>query len=272
MKRIIAILILALFIIGCQETAPPVNGGSNPPPQSNTANHGVQFVLGNDFQASLNEANKFKYIGFNTPFDPSVDAPEIVKVAYSNNVKGTPIVNIGFAQGVDVTKYAQQIVFVCKTYKPRYLGIGNEVNLLSGDSAAVVNDVYGKAKAECPNTQFFVVLQYESSGFNPSKYNTDMIGVTSYPFMRYSSPDQIPSDYYASLPKNVIFTEIGWKDANPDFIDVFLDRTNRVGMSSDIMMYGLLYDVQGKGAPWDSLGLISKDGLRKEAWTKWMST
>ncbi len=103
-----------------------------------------------------------------------------------------------------------------------YLGLGNEIdrNPLDG-RVQLINDLTDFIHSLSSPTTVFTVFQYEHmlSQDDPAELvasvpNVDLVAFTSYPFMRYSSPDQIPEDYYAPIAawtaKPIAFTEVAW--------------------------------------------------------------
>lgn len=64
---------------------------------------------------------------------------------------------------------------------------------------------YLTGKAEIRESSLSLVSEYEQ--------NLDVIGITYYPFFDYTSPLDIPKNYYEPLSnfsKPAAFTEIGW--------------------------------------------------------------
>ncbi|OGO36139.1 MAG: hypothetical protein A2147_08820 [Chloroflexi bacterium RBG_16_57_8] len=145
--------------------------------------------------------------------------------------------------------YKNSLASFVEKYKPAYLGIGIEVNVLYERamlSSYAPNDferfvelyreAYTLVKAKSPNTRVFTVFQLEKmkglngglfGGVNSSDlaqwllldvFPTDIVAFTTYPGLIYRSPDEIPQDYYTEIrqhtTKPVAFTEIGWHTAS----------------------------------------------------------
>ena len=264
--RILIVLSILIFLIGCTPAT----------------NKGVGFVNSGDFKQSLLDADGAgSYIGFYTLMDASKDIPEIVAVAYENPLKlnSEPIVNVNFFEvrtGTAVANYAggnfkQQILNIASKYKPKYIGVGNEVNLYGNidEFALVYNDIYDAVKEASPNTKIFTVFQYDKLNDISiiNKFKLDAVGVTTYPEIVGQKTDSIPADYYSTLKnikKPIIFTEMGVSSNQISF----MDRMEKEFPNS-ILIWGLLYDVPSYGFPWDSMGLIKTDGARKDAYIRW---
>lgn len=136
--------------------------------------------------------------------------------------------------------YLDSAVNFAQKYKPQYLGLGIEVNILYEKSPEDFNrfvrffdDVYGAVKAVSPNTKIFTVFQLERmkglqgglfGGTNDTSNaqwqlldsfpKSDLVAFSTYPGLIYKTPSEIPVDYYAEVKshtaKAIAFTEIGW--------------------------------------------------------------
>ncbi|WP_373232037.1 hypothetical protein [Cohnella sp.] len=126
-------------------------------------------------------------------------------------------------------------------HKPKYLGLGIEVNTLYENSeedfdifVRLFDDVYDAIKAKSPDTVVFTVFQLEKmkglhgglfGGINNPDQpewalldrftKADAVAFTTYPGIIYKDPSDIPTDYYSSIrqftgDKPILFTEIGW--------------------------------------------------------------
>ncbi len=135
------------------------------------------------------------------------------------------------------------VAFVQKN-KPRYLGLGIEVNVLYERSPSdfdsfvkFYDQMYDAVKAASPDTRVFTIFNLEKmkglggglfGGANdPAKAQwalldrfpkADLVAFTTYPGLIYKSPADIPADYYSEIQKHVTakpiaFTEIGWHTA-----------------------------------------------------------
>jgi len=290
MKKLNIIIFMTLIIIllaGCMP-AQPNNNNNN---AVHITNRGVGFVPSSNFIQSLKDADSSgEYIGFYTPFDLKKEIPEIVAVAYEYKFDSEPIVNINFfnaGTGQELPGYSKeffksQVLSIVSKYKPAYIGIGNEINRYNGninEFVATYNDIYSSIKQISPNTKVFTVFQYESLGDASiiNKLNLDVVGITSYPFIKgYKNSKDIPDNYYSrlsSIGKPIIFTEIGHnslisEEDQANFVDVFYDRLAKANINPKIIVWGLLYDVPSAGEIWTA-GLFKKDGSKKLAFAKW---
>ena len=142
--------------------------------------------------------------------------------------------------------YKNSAVAFADKYKPKYLALGIEVNILYEKSPTdfdtfvqFYGEVYNEVKAKSPDTKVFTIFQLEKmKGMNgglfggkndPSKAQwellkkfpkSDIIAFTTYPDLIYKDPSEIPQDYYSEIKshttKPIAFTEIGWhSDASP---------------------------------------------------------
>ncbi|MBI4454044.1 hypothetical protein HY636_05360 [Candidatus Woesearchaeota archaeon] len=126
------------------------------------------------------------------------------------------------------------------------------------------------------------------------KFKTDIIAFTTYPGLIYKNPSEIPDDYYSSIRANLInlpeiykqtpvaFTEIGWhsdasitgwessEEEQAEFISRFSELTKGLneGNSLEFLIWSFMYD-QNTIQPFNSMGLIDKDGNSKAGWKIW---
>jgi len=112
-----------------------------------------------------------------------------------------------------------------REFKPPYLGLGIEVNLLHEKApadfdafVALFGEVYDAVKAESPETKVFTVFQLERmKGLGGGLFGgendpaaaqwalldrfpkLDLVAFTTYPGLIYKSPADIPADYYSDI-------------------------------------------------------------------------
>lgn len=283
MKKIIFVLLLALIFISACSKQPANNDDI---PIIKESNKGVGFMPSSDFKQSLLDADSSgSYIGFYTPMDLNKEIPEIVAVAYEYKLNSEPIVNINFfdastgiaIKGYTKEKYKNQVISIVKKYKPNYIAVGNEINIYNDQQEAIeiYNLIYDEIKKISSDTKVFTVFQYEKLADKSiiNKFKLDAIGITTYPFIKYSSPSDIPDKYYKELSdfnKPIIFSEIGWPGEEAvNFIDVFNDRLEKANIKPNIIIWGLLYDYAPQGYPWNSMGLFDANNKEKPVFTKW---
>lgn len=140
-------------------------------------------------------------------------------------------------------KYKRTALEICKTYSPRYLSLGIEVNTYYAkhpedfpNFVSLYKEIYDEVKVQSPSTKVFVTFQLErmkglgtAVGYSGQPQweilklfdgKLDIVAFTSYPEVEYPEPSDIPSDYYTEilthlLPANlsgrkIAITETGW--------------------------------------------------------------
>ncbi|MBS3122038.1 hypothetical protein J4434_04095 [Candidatus Woesearchaeota archaeon] len=133
------------------------------------------------------------------------------------------------------------------------------------------------------------------------KFKTDIIAFTTYPGLIYKNPSEIPDDYYSSIETNVetnllesykqtpiAFTEIGWhsdasitgwessEEEQAEFVERFFELTKELSKGADkqtetnieFLIWSFMYD-QNTIPPFNSMGLIDKEGNSKAGWRIW---
>ncbi|MFH1221985.1 MAG: hypothetical protein V1492_02780 [Candidatus Micrarchaeota archaeon] len=205
--------------------------------------------------------------------------------------------------------YKSSAVAFAEKYKPKYLGIGIEVNTLYEKSPEDFNnfvqfysEVYDAVKAKSPNTKVFTVFQLEKmKGMNGGLFGgqndaskaewslldkfpkSDVVAFTTYPDLIYKNPSDIPADYYSEIKlhtsKPIIFTEVGWHSAASPagWESSDAEQAEFVGkfftltkdLNKEMVIWSFLYD-QNTIEPFNSMGLYSSDGTAKSAWSKWI--
>ena len=205
--------------------------------------------------------------------------------------------------------YINMSLAFAQKYKPGYLGVGIEVNVLFEKSPSdfdifvqLYADVYNAVKAVSPDTKVFTVFQLEKmAGLNGGLFGgtndlsqaqwsllnkfpqSDMIAFTTYPGLIYKTPADIPADYYTSIirytDKPLAFTEIGWHseaspvgwESSPAEQAEFVSVFFRLTqeLNEELAVWSFVYD-QDIIAPFNSMGLRYKDGSDKIAWNKWL--
>jgi hypothetical protein len=120
--------------------------------------------------------------------------------------------------------FTNYVLWILRTFRPRYLGLGSEVNTYAdafpddfANYVSLYRELYAQIKAESPETQVFVTFQWEDlnnlvgaeEGRVPNVTNWDQVEVfephldlwviSSYPFVAFTEGTPIPSDYYTPL-------------------------------------------------------------------------
>jgi hypothetical protein len=212
---------------------------------------------------------------------------------------------------VTKNEYINSSVTFVEEFQLDYFVMGVEVDRIFEQDPAGFDfyvDLFEKASREIrktsPNTKKVVVFQLEKlkglhgglfGGVNDltksqwillDKFpSADVIGFTTYPGLIYKHPSEIPSDYYSEIgtrtTKPVIFTEIGWssgddnipgwessQDEQAEFVSRFFKLTEP--LDPKVLIWPFLFD-NNYGQPFNNIGLINEDGVRKKAWETWRS-
>ena len=206
---------------------------------------------------------------------------------------------------------------VAKERKPEMLALGVESNRLwMSDPQAFDGFVTGYAEAYdaikkvSPSTRVFTIFQLElmrgSAYLMTGKSEPaapqwpllekfagrlDVAGFTTYPFLDFRTPAEIPDDYYADAARRagvpVAFTEIGWPSADlggaaagspyggtpeeqADFARRFFALTKSLDVAAALWSFP---NDLGSGGPrtFASVGLRENDGTAKPALDVWRS-
>jgi hypothetical protein len=205
--------------------------------------------------------------------------------------------------------YKNSAIQFASRYKPKYLALGIEVNVLYErsptdfeDFAGFYDEVYDAVKGVSQSTKVFTIFQLEMmKGLNgglfggendPAKAQwflldrfpkSDIIAFTTYPSLIFKNSSEIPSDYYSEInahtAKTIAFTEMGWHTA-PTPIGwegseekqadfVRLFFNYTENVNKEIAIWSFLYD-QNVTMPFNSMGFIGTDGNPKLAWNVWV--
>jgi hypothetical protein len=207
--------------------------------------------------------------------------------------------------------YKESAARFAEKYKPAYLGIGIEVNVLYEKSPNDFDDfvqfypeVYDAVKAKSPNTRVFTIFQLEKmKGMNGGLFGgkndqnktqwlllnkfqkSDIIAFTTYPGLVYGNPSEIPSNYYSEIrnytSKPIVFTEIGWHSvASPDGWEsseaeqaefVTVFFNLTNSLNSEFVVWSFMYD-PNTIEPFNSMGLWSSNENAKAVWNAWMNS
>ncbi|MEK6973668.1 MAG: hypothetical protein AABW41_00250 [Nanoarchaeota archaeon] len=208
-----------------------------------------------------------------------------------------------------IDNYKNYLGNFAEKYKPEYLGIGIEINVLYEKSPAdferfvkLFDESYDLIKTKSPDTKVFTVFQLEKmkglngglfGGTNDQTKNqwsligqfqkSDIIAFTTYPDLVYKNPEEIPADYYDEIKmyasKPIVFTEIGWHTANSpkgwesseDEQAEFVKKFFDLtkDLNKEFIIWSFMYD-QKTIEPFNSMGLIdSNTGNDKKSFNEW---
>jgi hypothetical protein len=164
--------------------------------------------------------------------------PLVALGTYRDAVIGEVETTITWTDAEQVSRFRQIAVGIAEQYQPSYLALGNEINRHydhdpHGFTAfvAAYSDIYDAIKDVSPGTLVFTIFQLETlrgagylTGTSEGRQShwelLDMFGVrldlavfTTYPYFDYTSPADIPDDYYAAIAERtdlpIAFSEIG---------------------------------------------------------------
>ncbi len=212
----------------------------------------------------------------------------------------------------DRAKFQQVAVAIAEKYTPPFLALGVEVNSYyeRGPSdfdnfVSLYAETYDAIKAISPDTKVFTIFQYErlrggqffsGDDQNPAQWEVidrfksrlDLAAFTTYPFLLYASPADLPADYYTEIAKHtslpVAFTEIGWpseplgpapdspyggsQDEQVAFARRFFELTT--GLKLSLALWSFPHDPSGEINPaFLSISLRHNDGTPKLALSVW---
>lgn len=188
---------------------------------------------------------------------------------------------------------------IAEEFKPEYFSLGNEVNdyfFHHQDELAnylsLLREAYAALKSVSPETHVLVVFSYDHllegnqwqllQGCNEL---VDLIGLTTYPCRQFSSPADIPDDYYAQVEqyvtKPLAFTEIGWSSSGADgektqadFLVRFLELTK--GLDLAMVNWLFLHETTLSGIPAyisdpdvGTIALKTADDVEKKIYRVW---
>jgi hypothetical protein len=239
----------------------------------------------------------------------------------------TPVIAVGFASedilsGVmqptldwsdpeDVAHFSSVVTGIAEQYQPPFFILGAEINRIWEQHPAAYEAfiaqwpaVYDVIKTASPDTQVGTSFQYEflrGEGFlsgqqrepqwqllDPFVQVGDFIGLSTYPFFDYETPDAIPADYYAEVAERtglpLAFTEMGWPSRplstfpesgyggseaeQAAFAERFLELIG--GVEVRFALWSFQHDVGAPGGPaFESVALRENDGTPKPALEVW---
>jgi hypothetical protein len=271
-----------------------------------------------DFLDFLNELQLVgEYVGLYIKWDDPGLLNQVNLVNTYSNVK--PLLAIGFNhEDVNETyfqtirdDYKNVVLEAVNTYDLDYLGIGVEVNRVRDEHSPesfnefvdLYKEIYDKVKIASPNTKVFTIFQLDYmrgasylSGLNlkPSwdiidlfEPKLDLVGLTVYPFLNYSSTSQIPINYFTEINshtnKPIIITESGWmsedlvahgvhlvdgsEEEQVSFISSMLNSTHYLNL--EVLMYSFLYEYTEDIDLFHHVALRKNSGEAKQAYYYW---
>ncbi|MEM2934695.1 MAG: glycosyl hydrolase 53 family protein [Methanocellales archaeon] len=199
------------------------------------------------------------------------------------------------------SKWIKEAKDIAREFKPEYFSLGNEINDYFYLHPRELNDylsLFDEAKKEIksvsPETKVFVVFSYNHLIENNQwelleKFDSrvDIVGLTSYPWKQYQTPQEIPEDYYSRVKqhtsKPIAFTEIGWISSPPasekqqsEFLMKFLELTK--GLKIEMINWLFLHEIQLTGTigkisdpKTGTIALKRSDGTEKDSYNLWLA-
>ncbi|MDI6769262.1 MAG: hypothetical protein QMD04_06260 [Anaerolineales bacterium] len=238
--------------------------------------------------------------------------PLIALGFFRDKPEGGLELSLALTNAEERAKFKHVAVAIVEKHQPSYLALGIEINRYyehdpTGFDAFVTlyTETYEAVKAASPDTLVFPVFQYEmlhggeffaGDGQNPSQWELldlfgerlDLVAFTTYPYLLYASPDDLPANYYAVIAEHtsrpIAFSEIGWPSAPfanaPDlpyggsqdeqaaFVRRFFELAN--GLDLSLALWSFPHDPAGRINPaFLSISLRHNNGTSKPALAVW---
>lgn len=307
----LALVALGACVATSSERPPPPSldpgavGFAFSPPSSEPA--GVEAFF--DRAASLGQT--VAWVG------PWTDLDRVGTVMYDQAVAHglAPVIVIGFPDGpdgvrevpTDAGSFVESVSAWVEEHPIPLLGIGVETDTaiyeVSHEAFDRYVDLFARTAdavhAVSPDTRLFPGFQLERiRGLRGGLYGgetgadrwsltdrfpkADLIGFSTYPGLIFTSPNEIPDDYFSqvagSLAKPLVFTEIGWQAggelgpwtgsdaAQAEFISDWLPQ---ITASADVAIWSFLWDPVGAPSPFDTMGLIDGEGSERMGLSVW---
>lgn len=326
MSKYLALLILFILISGCAKTSemPQIvqnnsverefMKGITLTPKSFSSNDFTDF-----FKNAKELGNIVTWAGDWNELSNTKNGGPTVVASLASQYNYIPIIEAQFftqstgklLRGLDeITKqsYKTSVVNFAEKYKPKYLGLGIEINILYEkspkdfeDFVLIYNEVYDGVKKVAPNTKIFTIFQLEKmKGLNGGLFGgindettaqwhlidkfskSDIIAFTSYPNIIFKDPSEIPLNYYSDIEnhvnKPIAFTEIGWHtseipvgwESSESEQAEFIKKFFELtkDIDKEFVIYSFMFD-QNTVEPFNSAGLYNKDGGPRLATIEW---
>lgn len=211
----------------------------------------------------------------------------------------------------NLNNYTTFAVNYVQETKPRYLGLGLEINILYEKDpenferfVQLFKDTYLAIKSVSRETKVFATFQLEKlkglhgglfGGVNSDNSNQwflldrfpnmDLVGFTTYPSLIYKSPSDLSDDYYTEISiktdKTVAFVEVGWPanskvkgwETDESEQTLFVERFFKLTekTNKEIEIWPFVYD-PATPEPFSTLGLVNQDGTERSAYKRWLRT
>lgn len=206
-------------------------------------------------------------------------------------------------------EFKNTAVKIAQTHKPDLIILGIEINRFYEKSPTGYNEfvkiyqeTYAAIKEVSPDTKVAsnFQLEYMKGGgkLTGNKHTThweavsmlgdkqDIATFTSYPYLDYNNPEDIPEDYYTEISKYtskpIMITETGWpteklqtiqasEDSQVTYLKILLDRTQSLDLYGIVWAFPYDINLGIAGGAFDSISLKANNGNSKKAWDYWMA-
>lgn len=198
---------------------------------------------------------------------------------------------------------------VVKNYKPDYLAIGVEINMLAERNpqqfeafVSLYQEAYDAAKHNNAKTKVFPTFQLEDlegsfGDIHPPHWEIvdrfrgrmDVLAISTYPFLSgVRSAGEIREDYYSQLKARwdgeIVISETGYASAPVDghvtvgteedqqaYLNRLLQESDKLGFSMVVWFAALdpSFASSGASSVFKDIGLRRSDGANKLAWATW---
>ncbi|MEO9255993.1 MAG: hypothetical protein ABI305_10650 [Tepidiformaceae bacterium] len=216
---------------------------------------------------------------------------------------------VGFKDPALREAFIAYTAYVVKNYKPEYLALGVEINMLYERNpdqfdafVSLYKEAYDQAKAANPKIKVFPTFQLEDmlgtfGTIHPPHWEVldafqgkmDALAISTYPFLaQIHSASDIRPDYYSQLRdhfKGEIFISetayasapvdgqvtVGTEEDQQAYLVRVLTAAETNGFSM-VVWYAALdpaYATSGTAAVFKDIGLRRSDGSNKLAWSTW---
>ncbi|HEU5288969.1 MAG TPA: hypothetical protein VFV20_11250 [Candidatus Limnocylindria bacterium] len=236
--------------------------------------------------------------------------PLVIALGVAADAGGTGVKSTIDWSSTQRERFLATVTQVARDHRPRFLALGVETNRLWLSDRTSFDgfvrgyaDAYDAVKKVSPDTKVFTIFQLELMRGHATRMTgrddepqwdllerfagrLDLLGLTTYPFLEYQRPSDLPEDYYSDAARRlrapVAFTEIGWPsarpasavaayDASPDdqaeFVARFFALT--AGMRPAIALWSFPFELGVPSSLFDSVGIRRTDGAAKPALAAW---
>jgi hypothetical protein len=235
--------------------------------------------------------------------------PLVIALGVARDAQNGPQSSVDWASP-QRDRFLEAVTAVARDHRPDYLALGVETNRLFVTDRAAFDgfvgaypEAYDAVKKVSPSTKVFTIFQLElmkghamrwTGRDDPPQWDLlkrfagrlDLVGFTTYPFLQYARPADIPDDYYTDAATRaeapVAYTEIGWPSAGvasapfgyeastatqAAFVERFFALTARA--RPRLALWSFPYELGRLGDLFDSVALRTGDGIAKPALASW---